>query len=993
MANRIAALKVLYESGAKDAPDASVDQSGVSYRAPNVSLGLDSDSSILRPSESDSDAPSGAAQSVASNETSGTDEPAHPNASLDNLDASSTPPLDEEPFHGGETAATPDNAPSHTPTREEPPSAATPRGHSSMSGEAAATERTPTRGMPPVRDEVSSSLDESLSASLRAGQLARENEALLEEDEGEAEDQSSSGQWGVHAMRRRTAAGISAKSAQQKIDQLTAERDDLKIEVDFHRRKMSPDDVSTELISLRQEKLSYVRRLQKLNELVKRQDQALKSVNTQVKAWEARLRDYDALQARLQAAEQRARALETELERRPAPRGADAEELEVRRAREDQLLAENDALRGELRARGDSLVAGARDEQIAELRADLEQAERELEYVRATGGAPGSEEGEMLERLQRQADEQHETICALQDALAAERLVVAEKEGEIDRLGSELEAVQQDSHAAVEELREQLDAYIEAEASARAQSQRLDDEVQRLEGALRDAHTYHDGLNDALKEKLSRSTLDQSEVQRTTELLQAELMHARAERDQLLSTLDGYERDRAELEALNARLNNKVLELVDDLKDEERQREQMHTEYASRHAGTDARTQRALDAKDEQIAALEQQLQDGRREQAQHERDYARLQRALEERGAGSAGTALTEAERDRHQREARRLAQQVATLEEELARREDHWHDAEEEVARLAAETRELASLLQTERRTRLGAQDRLATSQRALEDAQQELARARSRRDELDRAARRASAPGGGAERAQLAERTALLASVYDALHKALAGAEGARTRGDEAGAQLVHSNYTLFQERLTARLRRLGAIHAHFEQRARTLEKEQTEQVTQLRRQQDTRWGQVERIERSIRAATEKQAQWRRRVAEKEAELGALQKANTELQHQVARARGGAAPAPPAPAAGSPARWSQRLRELETRCKEAEERVQRERLGARERAARDEARIRYVARTRHDALTPQPPADAAGAAGAGRGCRHPKLCIIGASALWTRARYPAV
>lgn len=98
----------------------------------------------------------------------------------------------------------------------------------------------------------------------------------------------------------------------------------------------------------------------------------------------------------------------------------------------------------------------------------------------------------------------------------------------------------------------------------------------------------------------------------------------------------------------------------------------------------------------------------------------------------------------------------------------------------------------------------------------------------------------------------------------------------------------------------------------------------------------------MEKVIRAATDKQQQWRRRLLTKEYELTDMQRANRELEQQVARMRDTpvAAPTP-----ATPAQLSVRLRELERRCKEADERVKRERAGAKERATRDEARIRYV------------------------------------------------
>ena len=81
------------------------------------------------------------------------------------------------------------------------------------------------------------------------------------------------------------------------------------------------------------------------------------------------------------------------------------------------------------------------------------------------------------------------------------------------------------------------------------------------------------------------------------------------------------------------------------------------------------------------------------------------------------------------------------------------------------------------------------------------------------------------------------------------------------------------------------------------------------------------------------------------EREDELTLLRRTNAALEQRLQRMRDGDAGAL-LPAA--------RIRELERRCKEAEERTQRERAGAHERAARDEERIRCVTAPYARALT---------------------------------------
>ncbi|KAI3623913.1 hypothetical protein CBS14141_003612 [Malassezia furfur] len=897
MANRIAALKALYESGVQDTSDASVEQSMATFHN-DPSLSLESEESLDLP----------------------TSEPSRPAAFFSSTEESRTMPSytsDDAPEE--EEAQDASSASGHaSPITPAPDAAATPRKPTSSNQ---ATPRTATRRTAlatPRNTTGDFDLDESsLSASLRASQLMRnddEVEELLEDEDGDQHgDQSSSGHWGVQEMRRRTAAGISIKSTQQKIDQLTAERDDLKIEVDFHRRNMSPDDVGAEVISLRQEKLGYVRRLQKLNELVKGQDQALKTVNKQVKAWESKIQDYEALQERLQHAEERARAAEASAEAARTERSDNAELDELRAALRTQQL-ENEALERELASRSDAHAREQRDDDerdalIENLRADLQDAEQEIAYLR---DHPESADAEALDQLQRQLDEQHETIASLQDALAAERLIVAEKDGELDRM----DQVQQDSHAALAELEEQLAVRSESEAAALAQAQQLDAENQRLERELSEAHAYHEGLASALKEKLSQSAVQLHETQQSVAALSSDVDELRAERDTLLDQLDRHGAQRTELEAVNARLNEKLVELVKDLKDEEAAREQADTTWTRRYTSSEAQTQRALEAKNELIESLEQQLVQMRSDKQQLEREQQKLQRALQSqdtkqlrRSEDQASERQTlEAERARFEREAKRLAAELARVQDALAQREERVGDTEDHVHRLQAETRELATTLQ-----------------------------------------------------AEIAERNQLLTTVYESLTKALSGAAGPagvvrKHAGDDDGrvasdARLVQNQLPQFSERLLQLVRRLSHIQQTFEQRARALERTQADQVAALRRQQEARMGQLERIEHSIKAAAAKQAQWRKRIVDTEAELGSLQRTNQSLQQQLSRARASPAPsraggAPAAaPGVDSPSRWSVRLRELEQRVKEADERVKRERLGAREARARDEAKIRHL------------------------------------------------
>lgn len=720
MSQRLAALQALYDEGQRLDGDVSMDQSLTTYPRANTSLGLDSSASL--------DLPPAPAQNLL--------------LSTEDERETSASNIEEE---ADDADRTPDTETAPTPKR--PTSAsATPR---------TATTRSSLYNTPAHLDESSvQDASSSISTSLRASQLAQSRDALhvLEEDEGEGDAElsaSRSGHWGVQEMRRRTEAGISIKSTLQKIEQLTAERDDLKIEVDFHRRNMSPEDVGAEVISLRQEKLSYVRRLQKMNELVKSQDQALKTVNRQVKQWEAKLADYEQLQEQLRQAEARALAAE-QGERAISAAPGDVAQLEAAlRAEQTERLALQAQIEGLQQGRADTAPSSA------------DEPSR-FGDTSSVYDAPA---------LQQQVDEQNDVICELQDALAAERLVVAEKEGEMDRL----EAALDEAESMTTDLQAQLQEREAAHTAALT-------EVQQLTTELAEAHRHHESVEAALQEQYATS--------------QAQLDEAQAAMERLST-------QHADLEDLNVRLNDKLVQLVRDLKDEEQARERVDVDWSQRYDTSEAHMRHSLAAKDAWIESLEQQVAQAR-DEAQRLREEHRADKAQSQR-------SLTEAQAQ-YQRDANRLR---SDLEEKL----QLWQEAQDDVARLQLETSELAAALQGETRTRIQAQERLESTQRALDQARREaerasMAAAESARRDASSSARSLDASA----RPQLAERNALLAAVFDGLVRAL-GEDAAPSE-----ARLLHTHFSQFHDKVTQRLRRLVAIQTHFSQRVETIEKDQ-------------------------------------------------------------------------------------------------------------------------------------------------------------------------
>lgn len=82
--------------------------------------------------------------------------------------------------------------------------------------------------------------------------------------------------WNARDLGRSAAAGTNLKQLERMIEDLTSQRDDLKIEVDFYRRKGSDVENANELIQLRQEKAKHLREIISYRDMLREQNKALK---------------------------------------------------------------------------------------------------------------------------------------------------------------------------------------------------------------------------------------------------------------------------------------------------------------------------------------------------------------------------------------------------------------------------------------------------------------------------------------------------------------------------------------------------------------------------------------------------------------------------------------------------------------------------------------------------------------------------------------------
>ncbi|EST05588.1 hypothetical protein PSEUBRA_005278 [Kalmanozyma brasiliensis GHG001] len=990
---------------------------------------------------------------------------------------------------------------------------------------------------------------EELEDSLQKGHQQQSELQRMQQDISQGGDSllaaspgNDSGQWGARAMRRRSAAGVSMKSAQERINNLTQERDELKIVVDLLREKVSLDDRLAELIVLKKEKLSYTNKMIAQQAMLKQQDRAIKVLQKEQQQWKGTTpTDYEQriadLQAKLLAANNKAEEerqekirLEDELDfvKRRGPPPGDAS-----RGDETSATSLGDSTR--LRKRIDALRDEHEDEKYElrrerdEVQEQLEQARDEIEHLRSQQGRDSSPNGsmhhqrniddleqqltahktenaKMLERhaqlvadieqhkdevyelrsseeaLQREldvanqrlehanitqedeavrfveaerlaADRYQDQIDKLRDELASAQLQIDGKEAELEKLDAELqdltakvadleyelrqaeqlleeqkvqlEGVEAEAdeldrqvqtfkqeadelRAEADELHRELEAKdadlaetnkemqemsnrmfgLEEELEARADEiKQLDEEIAKVEEVLQQTNEKHERHTTVLKEKLVATTQDLTGAQAQLEATLGELEAMREEADSYAREAEQLAAERARLEEINAKLDAKVSDVVEDLKAEERALDDAHAEWERKLEETESRMARVVRDKDEAIVALEKELNQMEDDLAMRKSDVQTLQDALRSKenesfrmGQSSANDKYSlELEIDRLKRDLSRCEDDLARARKDLDRKDDALRQKEDTLAQVHSELREVQAKLASEMQSRLGLSERFEAQQAAVQAERKELESARAKMEELEHelnAGERATLRTEQASRDALSQRNALLLTIYQQMGKILASstADGNSTPRKREAELKPFTNFDVFHSSLLSRLRRVFDTQLGVDQKVKELEAKLMEKYTALKRQQDSRFRQIDRFEASIKVAADKQGQWRQRLVSKQSELDAVKATNAELLSQisslktrnslstpgdnnklttlttrantaerrlataltqVSQAEDRLAEAKVKYGEGE-GKWAARIKELELRCKAAEERVKRERQGAKERVA---------------------------------------------------------
>lgn len=609
---------------------------------------------------------------------------------------------------------------------------------------------------------------------------------------------------------------------------------------------------------------------------------------------------------------------------------------------------------------------------VADLEYELRQAENLLEEQKA-----------QLEGVEAEADELDRQVQAFKQESE-------ELRAEADELHKELEAKDVDLAETNKEMQEMSNRMfgLEEELEARADEiKQLDEEIVKVEEALQQANEKHERHTTVLKEKLATTTQELSGTQSQLEATLGELETMRDEADTYAREVEQLTAERARLQDLNAKLDAKVSDVVEDLKAEERALDDAHAEWERKLEETEARMSRVVRDKDEAILALEKELNQMEDDLATRKADVQTLQDALRAKenesfrmGQSSANDKYSlELEIDRLKRDLSRCEDDLARSRKELDRKDDALRQKEDTLAQLHSELREAQAKLASEMQSHLGLSERFEAQQNAIKAERKELEAARAKVEELEHElndGERATLRTEQATRDALNQRNTLLLTIYQQMGKILASssADGTATPRKREAELKPFTNFDVFHSSLLGRLRRVFDTQLGVDQKAKELENKLLEKYNALKRQQDSRFRQIDRFEASIKVATDKQGQWRQRLVSKQAELDAVKATNAELLQQISslktrnslstpgennkltalttrantaerrlataltqatQAEDRLAEAKVKYGEGE-GKWAARIKELELRCKAAEERVKRERQGAKERVA---------------------------------------------------------
>jgi chromosome segregation ATPase len=383
-------------------------------------------------------------------------------------------------------------------------------------------------------------------------------------------------------------------------------------------------------------------------------------------------------------------------------------------------------------------------------------------------------------------------------------------------------------------------------------------------------------------------------------------------KSQLQDMTTMYEACSQEIHAHRCRqeeLAGHVEDLVEEIQHERKARVRAESNLEVLKKGHEAELRRERRALEEKESALQSVSNDLARTQmllTQRDTDLNAVQSSLQTLEAESkrAGETHTTArfslqlEVDRLKRDLERLEDDLARSRQEVGDRESRNREKDDTIDQLHTQNQALASQLGEQTQARLNVTDKLDIVQGNLRSAESELASFRTRVGDLEQRLSKDQRSLLAAEnqyRDQLTERNTLLLTIYQYMDKilgvdktpvspALFGFRPLTYRSAQKKAGQAETkpftNFAVFHDNLITRLKALSQIQLDFDKRCKDIENQFLEKLSDMRKQLDNRWKQIDKFESSVKTYADAKATWRRKFSIKEGELEAIKVCHSQL-----------------------------------------------------------------------------------------------------------------
>ncbi|GAA5943357.1 uncharacterized protein JCM15063_002923 [Sporobolomyces koalae] len=670
--------------------------------------------------------------------------------------------------------------------------------------------------------------------------------------------------------------------------------------------------------------------------------------------------------------------------------------LSTRNDEKDALLQELDTYRDRstslsIELEDTKAKLDEKEREIEELIAELDEKDRELQDLATRVDEEWRDEVEGARQAEKEAkdalEERETDVQQLADKVEQLARELTERKAELAAGDEEIDALTNDLQklgAQIFTLEEELDAKDKEVAD-------LDHEYKVLEKELEEKQSTHEQIVVALKDKLvaSKSKLSEKTIHHESATTETAFLRLKIE-DLAVQNARLVEQGRQDDEE-KQKLQKEAEEIMEALKKEEDERDADEERFKR----DSDRLRKELEETEADYRASQNDVKQLRSLVATRESDLDSLQSALNSlrRQGENADTdrAALDLEAERAKRDSLRAESEIRELREELDNKIRIVRQLESEIANLESEQRELQGQVASQTQTRLALADKFDDSSQTLRETQTELSSARDRlrllEDQLTTDHRELSKTENN-YRDMVNERNTLLLTVYEYMDRISSSSDKRKAMSSSLqDSPKPFSDFGVFHKRLLERLQTVSLMQPTFERKVKDVENRLTAQLTLLQRQQEDRMRQIDKFETGLKTATENQKQWRTRVQQRTLELQQAQSTVKDLQEQLLQLRRSPAPS----ASGSPTIprspnsaaetalqnrlvaaqsrtttlerrlaattkqlgeaeemlkaaqtktdtaedvWGRRLRELESRCRAAEEKVKRERQGAKER-----------------------------------------------------------